>query len=200
MRYLEKPTAEALRLAESRDPGKAFASLMRTLAAAGPVKMTLMDLLPPHDDDGKGLSRPVTEAADAFRAALDGARYPASTSTIVTIDNTKAALKPASWCCAEPVDKSAWATMPPIAIPDRVVGTMSSRVNRESASRSPASSFHPLRARPTPSARTNGPNRATHPQSAKALIPQSNPAAPAPPTISPYRTQSVPAAVVTPER
>ncbi|MFE3200284.1 hypothetical protein [Embleya sp. NPDC059237] len=54
MRYLEKLTAEALRLAENRDPGKAFASLMKTLAAAGPVKMTLMDLLPPHDDDGKG--------------------------------------------------------------------------------------------------------------------------------------------------
>ncbi|OPC78008.1 TetR family transcriptional regulator [Embleya scabrispora] len=73
VRYLEKLTAEALRLADSQDPGKAFASLMRTLAAAGPVKMTLMDLLPPHDDDGTGLSRPVTEAADAFRAALDGA-------------------------------------------------------------------------------------------------------------------------------
>ncbi|MFI6906180.1 TetR/AcrR family transcriptional regulator [Nonomuraea sp. NPDC050394] len=72
-RYLEKLTAEALRPAHGQDPGKALAALMRTLAAAGPVKMTLMDLLPPHDDDGEGLSRPVVEAADAFRAALDGA-------------------------------------------------------------------------------------------------------------------------------
>ncbi|MFD4632503.1 hypothetical protein ACFVYR_30125 [Streptomyces sp. NPDC058284] len=30
-------------------------------------------LLPPHDDDSQGLYRPVTETADAFRAALDGA-------------------------------------------------------------------------------------------------------------------------------
>lgn len=73
-RYLEKLTAEALKLTDSQDPGKAFASLMRTLAAAGPVKMTLLDLLPPHDD-GQGLSRPVTEAADAFRAALDNALH-----------------------------------------------------------------------------------------------------------------------------
>jgi AcrR family transcriptional regulator len=73
VRYLDKLTAEALRLADDQDAGKAFASLLQTLAAAGPVKMTLLDLLPPHDDDGKGLSRPVTEAADAFRAALDGA-------------------------------------------------------------------------------------------------------------------------------
>ncbi|WP_327380312.1 MULTISPECIES: helix-turn-helix domain-containing protein [unclassified Streptomyces] len=74
-RYLEKLTAQALALAESQDAGKAFASLMRSLAAAGPVKMTLLDLLPPHDDDGQGLSRPVTEAADAFRAALEGALH-----------------------------------------------------------------------------------------------------------------------------
>ncbi|MER6950960.1 helix-turn-helix domain-containing protein [Nonomuraea sp. NPDC000554] len=74
VRYLEKLTAEALRLADREDPGKAFASLVRTLAAAGPVKMTLLDLLPPHDD-GEGLSRPVTEAVDAFRAALDGALH-----------------------------------------------------------------------------------------------------------------------------
>jgi hypothetical protein len=35
--------------------------------------MTLLDLLPPHYDYGEGLSPPVTEAADAFRAALGGA-------------------------------------------------------------------------------------------------------------------------------
>ncbi|OKI02168.1 TetR family transcriptional regulator [Streptomyces sp. CB02923] len=74
VRHLEKLTAEALRLADSRDAGQAFASLMKTLAAAGPVKMTLLDLLPPHDGR-EGLSRPVTEAADAFRAALDGALH-----------------------------------------------------------------------------------------------------------------------------
>jgi AcrR family transcriptional regulator len=74
VRYLEKLTAEALQLTDSQDPGKAFASLMRTLAAAGPVKMTLLDLLPPHDD-GEGLSWPVTEAVDAFRTAVDDALH-----------------------------------------------------------------------------------------------------------------------------
>ncbi|WP_224058200.1 hypothetical protein [Streptomyces kanamyceticus] len=57
------------------DHEEEYDSLMRTLAAAGPVKMTLMDLLPPHDGEGEVLSRPVTEAADAFRAALDGALH-----------------------------------------------------------------------------------------------------------------------------
>ncbi|MFE4869908.1 hypothetical protein [Streptomyces sp. NPDC056682] len=86
--YLEKLTAQALALAESQDPGKAFASLMRSLAAAGPVKMTLLDLLPPHDDDGQGLSRPVTEAADAFRAALDGALHRAQAAGAARPDVT----------------------------------------------------------------------------------------------------------------
>ncbi|MFG2227899.1 TetR/AcrR family transcriptional regulator [Streptomyces sp. NPDC048644] len=74
VRYLEKLTAEALQLTGSQDSGKAFASLMRTLAAAGPVKMTLLDLLPSHDD-GEGLSGPVAEAVDAFRTAVDDALH-----------------------------------------------------------------------------------------------------------------------------
>jgi AcrR family transcriptional regulator len=72
-RHLEKLTAEAVRIADGPDAGRAFATLFRTLAMAGPVKMSLLDLLPPHEDDGTGLSPSVTEAADAFHAALDGA-------------------------------------------------------------------------------------------------------------------------------
>ncbi|MFJ2770551.1 TetR/AcrR family transcriptional regulator [Streptomyces sp. NPDC087300] len=89
-RYLENLTAEARKLADSQDPRKGFASLMRTLAAAGPVKMTLLDLLPPHDDDGHGLSRPVTEAADAFRAALDDALHRAQAAGAARPDVTGA--------------------------------------------------------------------------------------------------------------
>lgn len=69
VRYLDKLTAEARRLADDPDPGKAFASLMRTLVSTGSVKMTLLDLLPPHHD-GESLSQPVTEAVDAFRKAV----------------------------------------------------------------------------------------------------------------------------------
>jgi len=70
VRHLDKLAAEARRLSDDADPGKAFASLMRTLVSTGATKMTLMDLLPPHGDDGDGLSQPVTTAADGFRDAL----------------------------------------------------------------------------------------------------------------------------------
>ncbi|MFK0292500.1 TetR/AcrR family transcriptional regulator [Streptomyces sp. NPDC090442] len=72
VRCLEKLTAEALRLTDREEPGTALASMVRTFAAAGPVKMTLLDLLPPHGADGEGLSRPVAEAADVFHAAVEG--------------------------------------------------------------------------------------------------------------------------------
>ncbi|MFE5161881.1 TetR/AcrR family transcriptional regulator [Streptomyces sp. NPDC056697] len=73
VRYLEKLTDEARRHAADTDPGRAFASLLRTLVSTGAIKMTLLDLLPPHSDDGEGLSQPVTTAVDAFRGALRSA-------------------------------------------------------------------------------------------------------------------------------
>lgn len=75
VRYLGNLTTEALQQAEGKDPGEAFAAVVRVVAAAGPAKMILLDLLPPHTDDGEGLSQPVTEAVDAFRSALDGALH-----------------------------------------------------------------------------------------------------------------------------
>ncbi|MEI5098116.1 TetR/AcrR family transcriptional regulator [Streptomyces sp. PmtG] len=70
VRYLDKLANEARRLAEDTDPGKALAALIRTLVSTGAAKMTLMDLLPPHSDDGDGLPQPVTSAADGFRQAV----------------------------------------------------------------------------------------------------------------------------------
>ena len=87
-RYLDKLADEARRLSEGTDPGKAFASLLRTLVSTGATKMTLMDLLPPHGRDGDGLSQPVNTAADGFRDAVGSALARAQTAGAARPDVT----------------------------------------------------------------------------------------------------------------
>ncbi|MGW7578271.1 TetR/AcrR family transcriptional regulator [Streptomyces sp. NPDC054765] len=88
VRYLEKLADEARRLSDDTDPGKAFASLVRTLVSTGATKMTLMDLLPPHSHDGHGLSQPVTAAVDDFHGTVGLALARAQTAGAARPDTT----------------------------------------------------------------------------------------------------------------